>query len=190
MRMFLRKPVREREPLAVTMSGARMGERMLQIGIDDPALTGALAAKTGLSGHAAIAVTTEPDVDRATRAAANASALADVHLTALDRLPFESASFDVVVVHNVKGVLGSLDTNALSGAMTECRRVLRQGGRALVIEGDSKGRLGGFLRPRSATHPPDEHVDRTLAALKAGGFSAVRLLAEREGLRFSEGLKG
>ena len=90
--MFLRKPARQRDPLAVTMSGVRMGERMLQIGIDDPALAGVLAAKTGLSGHAAIVVTNEQDAERATRAAADASALADVRSTSLDRLPFESGS--------------------------------------------------------------------------------------------------
>ena len=53
MRMFLRK-VAACEPLAVAMSGVRLGERLLQIGVDDPPLLGALAAKVGLSGHAAV----------------------------------------------------------------------------------------------------------------------------------------
>src|SRR5262245_16237775 len=99
MRMFLRKPARATEPLAVTMSGARMGERVLQIGIDDAALAGALAAKTGLSGHASIAVASETEADRARRAAADAAALADVVVTPLHALPFESDQFDAIVVH-------------------------------------------------------------------------------------------
>ena len=187
--MFLRKPARERDPLAVTMSGVRMGERMLQIGIDDPALTGVLAAKTGLSGHAAIVVTNERDAERASRAAADASALADVHATALDGLPFESNSFDVIVIHSAKGLLDSLDSTTRSGAMAECRRVLRQGGRALVIESAGRGGLGSLLRPRQPAGPSSESGG-TLDGLKAAGFAAVRQLAEREGLRFSEGLKG
>ena len=62
--MFLRK-CRGREPLPVTMSGVRMGERVLQIGVDDPAVAGALAAKVGLSGNAAIAVADERVAARA-----------------------------------------------------------------------------------------------------------------------------
>ena len=53
--MFLRK-TKQRDPLPVTMSGVRMGERLLQVGGDAAALAGALAAKVGLSGAAAIVV--------------------------------------------------------------------------------------------------------------------------------------
>ncbi len=40
--MFLRKT--RIEPLPVTMSAVRMGERVLQIGVDDPAVASAIAA--------------------------------------------------------------------------------------------------------------------------------------------------
>ena len=53
------------EPLPVTMSAVRMGERVLQIGVDDPTIASAIAAKVGLSGNAAIAVTDERDAARA-----------------------------------------------------------------------------------------------------------------------------
>ncbi len=42
---FLRKSNLVRLP--VVMSGVKMGERVLQIGIDDPSLAGAIAAKVG-----------------------------------------------------------------------------------------------------------------------------------------------
>ena len=42
---FLRKPRVSTEPLALTMSGVRMGERLLEIGADDPPLLAALALK-------------------------------------------------------------------------------------------------------------------------------------------------
>ena len=48
--MFLRKS--RIEPLPVTMSAVRMGERVLQVGLDDPALASTLAGKAGLSGSA------------------------------------------------------------------------------------------------------------------------------------------
>ena len=53
--MFLRKS--RLEPLPVTMSAVRMGERVLQVGIDDATIAAAIAAKVGLSGNAAIAAT-------------------------------------------------------------------------------------------------------------------------------------
>src|SRR5262249_52918341 len=64
MRMFLRKPVQSRDPLPVTMAGVRMGERILQVGFHDPQLTAVLAAKPGLSGSVAIAVSDEEHAAR------------------------------------------------------------------------------------------------------------------------------
>ena len=55
--------MRAREPLAVTMTGVRMGERVLQIGMTDASLTGVLSAKPGLSGHAAIVLLAHEDFD-------------------------------------------------------------------------------------------------------------------------------
>ena len=54
MRMFLRQSTVGREPLAIAMSGVRMGERLLQIGMDTPVVTSLLAARPGLSGESAL----------------------------------------------------------------------------------------------------------------------------------------
>ena len=54
--MFLRQSTVGREPLAIAMSGVRMGERLLQIGMDTPVVSGLLAAKPGLSGESAMVV--------------------------------------------------------------------------------------------------------------------------------------
>src|SRR5262245_54093595 len=94
---FLRKSSLERLP--VVMSGVRMGERALQIGVDDPTLVGSIAAKVGLSGHAAIVVGQERHAATARAAAAKSGALADVQVASLDALPFDDKAFDVVVVH-------------------------------------------------------------------------------------------
>ena len=56
LRMLMRKARgRAMDPLQVSMTGVRMGERFLQIGCDDRALLAGLAAKVGLSGTAAVA---------------------------------------------------------------------------------------------------------------------------------------
>ena len=172
--MFLRKT--RIEPLPVTMSAVRMGERVLQVGVDDPAVASAIAAKAGLSGSAAIVVTDERDAARAARATANAGILVDVKVTPLASLPFESESFDLVVVHAAGG-------GASLEAMRECHRVVRHGGRVMTIEGGpASGLAAMFKTPR----PPETDV---IGTLQSAGFRPARLLAEREGYRFAEGIK-
>jgi SAM-dependent methyltransferase len=166
---FLRKP--KLESLPVAMSGVRMGERALQIGIDEPSLAGAIAAKVGLSGHAAIVVRDEAAAQSARNASAKAGALLDVHVAPLTAMPFSESAFDVVVLHSTKGWLAALDQGERNGVIQEALRVLRSGGRLIVIESTRGGPGGG------------------LDALTLGGFRATRVLAEREGFRFTEGLK-
>jgi SAM-dependent methyltransferase len=183
--VFLRKSTLE--PLPLAMSGVRMGERVLQIGIDDPALAGALAAKVGLSGHAAMAVSDEATAARARAGAQKAGALAEVHVTSLQSLPFADASFDVVVVHAMGGQLSSLDESARVAVLREGHRALRIGGRLVVIEPGARGGFAGLLGPRRAHST--YAAGGAVAALTTAGFRAPRVLAEREGYRFSEGLK-
>jgi SAM-dependent methyltransferase len=184
--MFLRKS--RVEPLPVTMSAVRMGERVLQIGIDDPALASALAAKVGFSGNAALAVTDDAGAERARTAAASAGVLVDVHVTPLAPLPFESGAFDLVIAHSVRGLVSSLGPSARTAALREWHRVLRTGGRVMTIEATAVGGLKGLLRQPHA----DDAYDASggvVGALEAAGFRPVRILAEREGYRFAEGIK-
>ena len=66
--------------------------------------------------------------------------------------------------------------------------MLRAGGRIVVIEAGRRGGLAGLLRPA-----PDESGYQAsggaVAALTTAGFRAARLLAEREGYRFTEAMK-
>ena len=176
---FLRKSTLERLP--VVMSGVRMGERALQIGVDESSLVGAIAAKVGLSGHAAIAVADEGSATKARAAANNAGALVDVHVAPFDSLPFSDSDFDLVVVH-VGGIQQGLADGAGLALLRDAFRVLRGGGRLVVIEG--RGGLMARIRASGQVDPA-----AMLSALDAAGFRATRLLADREGYRFFEGLK-
>ena len=178
---FLRKSSLERLPVA--MIGVRMGERALQLGIDDPSLVGAIAAKVGLSGHAAIVVRDEREAAEARSAAAKAGALADVLVQASPALPFQPDSFDVIVLHAARGV--PFPDAANTAALREGHRVLRTGGRLVIVEGGAaKGGLA-FLRSKA---PLPDSVG-IVQAVSAAGFRAARCLAEHEGYRFTEGLK-
>ena len=103
--MFLRKTAIE--PLLVTMSAVRLGDRILQIGVDDVTIATTLASKVGLSGYAAIAVFDEANASRVQAAAMNAGVLADVKVSPAASLPFESEAFDLVIVHSSRGLIGS-----------------------------------------------------------------------------------
>ncbi len=166
--MFFLRKTKQQEQLPISMSGVRMGERALQIGIDDPSLTGALAAKVGLSGHAAVAVGDDAAAASARKAAEKAGVLVDLHVAPLHALPFADDSFDVIVMHSKSGWLTSLDDASRQPILREAHRVLRGGGRLIAIEGPTGS---------------------AAEALPGAGFKATRVLAERDGYRFTEGLK-
>jgi SAM-dependent methyltransferase len=188
MRMFLRKPAIASEPLAVTMSGIRLGERVLQAGRFDMRLAAQLAAKTGMSGNAALVAASERDAKSARDAAAKAGALIDVQLAPLDALPFDDQTFDVVVLHGAAGVLAPLDASTRARALTEVNRVLRRSGRVVAFEPGAPTGLSAILKSAPAADPGYETTGGTVAALEAAGFKPVRLLADREGTRFIEGI--
>jgi ubiquinone/menaquinone biosynthesis C-methylase UbiE len=184
--MFLRKS--RLEPLPITMTGVRMGERLLHIGIDDPDAVGALAKKVGLSGVNALIAHDESSAERARSAAAAAAVLVDVQVAPWRNMPFTAESFDVIVVHSTRGLLASMTPEDRVGTLQEAHRVLRNGGRVIVIESMPRGGLAGLLRG----HKVNEHyaaAGGAEGALKAEGFKPVRVLGEVEGYRFTEGLK-
>jgi SAM-dependent methyltransferase len=184
MRRFLRKPATSRDPLPLVMSGVRMGERLVQIGIVDARLLTMLASKPGISGRSALVVRDDQDAIRAQSAAAGEGLLLEVHVTR-DRFPFDDASFDVAVVHGADQSLAALDESARAALLAECYRSLRVGGRVIVLEsGTRHGIAGWFQHPTPATDTAS-----AIAALQGARFTAVRLLADREGYRFTEGLK-
>src|SRR5262249_22154243 len=140
-----------------------LGDRVLVLGGGDGRLVAAVGAPTGLTGRV---VAVEPDAAVANRVEGIATAsgvLVEVQAAPFDRLPFEDAAFDVAVVPL------SAQPDALRAALTDLWRVVRTGGRAMVVAGAA-----------AANH------DGIIAALGAAGFRAARLLATRDGLTFYE----
>ena len=170
-KMFRFRKMRALDPLQVAMTGVRMGERYLQIFCSDDALTRGLAAKSGLSGVAALAAPDEAQANRAQKAAAKVGALIDIKTTPPSTLSWEYGTFDMVVVDNTHGAFSSLAEAERTACLHEARRVLRQGGRVELIEREA------------------EKADAE-AMLSGAGFKPVRTLAQRDGFRFVEGLKG
>ena len=174
---------RQMDPLHVTMTGVRMGERFLQIGCDDRSLLGGLAAKVGLSGACAVAAFDEASAERARSVGAKVGALIDVRVVIPAAFGVDAGSVDMVVVDDTRGTFARMPDADRAAALAEARRALRDGGRIEVVERVAvTGLLGGHV-----SRPPGYSVE---AELSAAGFTPVRMLAEKEGVRFVEGLKG
>jgi len=182
--MFLRQTTVGREPLAVAMSGVRMGERVLQIGMDTPEVTAVLAAKPGLSGESSMVVPNDATAVSARRAAEKAGALVNIRVHDLENLPYDPQSFDLVVVHNRSGQFASLNEAQRSRALQECRRVLRSGGRIVVIDQGTPTGLTAIFKSRK----DPESAAVTVRELGTAGFRSVRPLGDRDGYSFVEGM--
>ena len=183
--MFFRKSTVE--PLPVTMSAVRRGDRVLQVGVDDPATITALAAKAGMSGVAVVAVTTDADAAKVRAAGAKAGVLLDIHVAAAP-LPLDDNVFDIVVVHRVQDVLAAASPATAGAQALEWYRVLRGAGRVVTIESRPSGGLSALVGGRKVAEPASS-PEAVVTVLERAGFKPVRTLGAREGLAFSEGLK-
>jgi ubiquinone/menaquinone biosynthesis C-methylase UbiE len=174
-----------RNDFVLSMVGVRMGDRFLQIGCGDGRMFATLAAKVGLTGRAAAIDEAATAVERARKIVEREGVLADVSTGHYAQLPFDPESFDLVVLDDV---LAARRPEQRVAAVREALRVLRPGGRCMVVEPAPRGGLAGLLGPGGAD-PRYRATGGAETALAAEGFRATRTLAEREGLVFAEGIK-
>ncbi|MGE5361205.1 MAG: methyltransferase domain-containing protein [Bacteroidales bacterium] len=167
--------------LALAMTGVRLGERLLYIGSGTPAMFAALAAKVGVSGRAAAVDEEQAGSSALEQAGTRQGVLVETRQTQLGYLPFESDAFDLIVVDRTR-----MTTDAAAAWLPDARRVLRAGGRLVVAErlalGGLRALFGGAVSPPA---PPTAAID----ALTAAGFRPARVIAERDGWRFTEGMR-
>src|SRR5258706_4083259 len=155
--------------LVVGMTGVKMGDRLLQVGCAHGARLGAVAAKVGLSGRAAVVVPDESSAERARKGAANAGVLVDVDVAPPTRLPLEAEAFDLAVVDDTAGLFGTMRAEDRVAAVRELARVLRPGGRVLIIGETPRGGLGAIFS-RATGAPPFVSSGDAATALDAYGF--------------------
>jgi SAM-dependent methyltransferase len=160
------------DPLHVSMTGVRMGERFLQIGCNNKALLSGLAAKVGLSGSCAVAARDAGQVKLAESIGRKVGALIDIQDIQKGKAwPFEEPVFDLVVVDDTDDGFRAFDASA--DILRKAHGALRKGGRIEIITLEK------------SQHGKVDFVQ----LLGDAGFKPVRLLAERDGFRFVEGLK-
>lgn len=170
--------------LVVSMTGVKMADRVALVGCAHGGRLGAIAGKVGLSGRAVAIVPDDASAARTRKGAADAGALIELEVAPPTRLPAADSAFDLVVVDDTAGLLATLGAEDRVAAVREALRVLRPGGRVVVIGSTARRGLGALVAgpPRGARFDP-------VPSLQADGFRSVRTLAEREGLVFVEGTK-
>jgi len=167
---------------AVSMIGVNPGNAVLFCGAARPDLAGAVGAVTGLNGQTTVLDRADEAAKRVAAGAAEAGALVDFEDAPLTLLPFNTGQWDVVVLPSGLAPLGPEAATVLS----EAARVVRSGGRVVIIDGVGRPGLFGLLRSSDAPTAPPE---ATTGALTAAGLRGVRLLADVDGVRYFEGTK-
>jgi len=173
--------------LAVSMTGVKLGDRVAFVGVPDPGRVAAIAAKAGLSGRAAAVVPDAAAVTRVDKAAASAGVLVDTDVADVQRLPYGDSEFDLAVCDDTGALLEQLSEDRRGAVAREVARILRPGGRVVVVGGGEPAGWNKLLSKSPAS--PLVVSGAVNALLGANGFGIVRTLAEREGLVFVEGLK-
>jgi ubiquinone/menaquinone biosynthesis C-methylase UbiE len=171
------------EPLAVTMAGVKLGQRVLGVGSRDPQLIAQLAIKAGLTGRACLVDADEAGLAKAAAAIEQEGALIEPARAPYGMWPFDENSFDVAVIPDL---LPSLTPDVRVRCVGEVLRVLRPGGRAIVIERAARGGLIGALLGGARSTPAYEGP---VEVLRGNGFAAVRQLSEADGVAYVEGIK-
>ncbi len=184
--MFLKRP--DPHTLAVSMTGVKMGDQIVQVGCAHGGRLAAVAGKVGLSGRAVVVAPDESSAARARKGAADAGVLVEIEVAPPTRLPLESDGFDLAVVDDTAGLLGMMRAEDRVAAIRELLRVLRPAGRVTIVGAAPRGGLGALLT-RAQGRPPFLASGDATKALEADGFRSARVLAERQGLVFVEGTK-
>jgi hypothetical protein len=172
--------------LAMDMAGVRLGERVLQAGLGNPKLFARLAGKAGLSGRASALVDSAGAAGPLEAAARAEGVLIEVLVCEGPFWPLEDGGFDIGVLDGDALLRGSAADR--SSRLSEVRRVVRPGGRVLVIRTMPVG-LAGRLGFGNTQPEPSPEASALLQALERAGFRPARLLAEREGMTFVEGFR-
>ena len=166
--------------LVVSMTGVKMGDCIVQIGCAHGGRLAAIAAKVGLSGRAVALVPDQDSAARAEKGAREAGVLIEVETAPPTSLPSDADTFDLALVDDTGGLLGAMRPEQRVLAVREILRILRPGGRVMVVGATPRGGLG---RARLARAERPAVRSRAVAS-RPTASAPVRTLAERERFDF------
>jgi ubiquinone/menaquinone biosynthesis C-methylase UbiE len=164
--------------------GLKKGDRTVHVGCPEPSRLVAISNHVG-GGNVLVLVSDQESADRARAAAASADIPLDVKMVSLTNLRGPSPVFDVVLVDDTQDLIESIRPERRRSALGELQRVLRPGGRIVIISRQPRGGtigalLAGVSRPL---------VDELKRWLEAEDFTSVRRLSTPGELVLTEGVK-
>jgi ubiquinone/menaquinone biosynthesis C-methylase UbiE len=166
---------------ALAMIGAKPGQQVLIVGAGDGQLPAAVASVTGLNGRTLVIDPSPSAEARVSAAAAEEGVLVDFEPAAVASFAAPADGFDIAVVHRSLG-----SPNVPAQVLNATARLLRPGGRVIVIEG---GMTGGWRGIGQRPIPPALAGATIRDLLTAAGLRAARILAETDGVIYIEGAK-
>lgn len=169
--------VAQREKL-VSLLAPQPGERALDIGCGPGLTTEALAVAVGAQGRVSGVDIAPPMLAIAQRRCASLAQVS-FELADVNRLPYADASFDVALASQVYEYVDAIDA-----ALVELARVIRPGGRAVLVDTDWESAVWAShddVRMRRVIDTWNEHIPhpqlpRTLKRrMTQAGFADVRV---------------
>ncbi len=156
------------------LNNARMGkgDRVLDVGCGTGTLALAAVRRVGAAGVVHGIDPSEEMVARAKAKALREGLPVTFEVASAQKLPFEDASFDVVLSSLM---LHHLPEPARKDAVSEIRRVLKPNGRLLVVELIQKPGLLTALMPARLSHSKQHShaFEDAKALMKDGGFAEI-----------------
>ena len=173
--------------LSVSMTGVKMGDRVAFVGCAHGGRLAAVASRVGLSGRAVAIVPDAGAAELTRRGAEQTGVLVEIEVAPPATLPLEDASFDLAVVDDTGSLLGQMPVEQRGASIRELARILRPGGRVILFGAGPPTGIGKLIaRPSGPSFAASGEANTVLGS---NGFGIVRMLAEREGLVFVEGIK-
>jgi len=162
--------IRTTDAEILSRAGVAPGDDLLDVGTG-PGYLALAASKLVAPGGTAIGIDASPEmIDRARMQAARAHAEAEYRVATAESLPFDDDAFDVVVS---RLVLHHLPGDVKGQALAEMARVLRPGGRLLIVDLASPAAKGAhhLAAHLMGTHPDTGAVLEEL--ISDAGFTQI-----------------
>jgi hypothetical protein len=176
--MAIFRKAREQDPLVVSVTGVRLGHRVLVVPGRDLRVLVDVATRVGLTGRALVLASDAAAVARVQQASERQGVLVDADVLHVP-LPVADDSFDLAVVDDRTTRAAGLDTAALAPSLV---LALRPGGRLIVLQAAGGGVLDRLLGHEAAPAT----AASLITALMAAGFRTGRVVAVRDGVVYVE----
>lgn len=164
---------------ALAMVGAKAGDQVTIVGADDTALAAEIARVTALTGQTVVCADAAGADAQVNRAAADAGVLVEFIAAPPTALPFDAGSRDIAVIMIA---LASLEAPTQDAVLADAMRILRPGGRLVVLDGTRTTSVLGRLRTARRRLAAED----ALRLLERAGGKARRQLADVDGVAYYE----